>query len=249
MTTVLEAKNVFSGYGGAPVLRDLTLSVGAGEVVALFGPNGAGKTTTILTLAGELQPSQGEVFLLGSKTTAPLHRRARAGLALVPEERGIVRELSVRDNLRLGRATIDSAIAIFPELEPLQRRTAGLLSGGEQQMLSLARALAAEPSVMLVDELSLGLAPIVVKRLLRAVKETAATGVGVLLVEQYAHRAIEIADRAYVLNRGQIVYEAGAAELPRLPDELESIYMRGASTTATDKHGEGTEGLGTPTNQ
>jgi len=144
---------------------------------------------------------------------------------------------------QLGRATIDSALAIFPELEPLQRRTAGLLSGGEQQMLSLARALAANPSVMLVDELSLGLAPIVVKRLLHAVKDTAARGVGVLLVEQYAHRAIEIADRAYVLNRGQIVHEAASAELPRLADELESIYMQGASTTATDQDGDTPEGL------
>lgn len=230
MTPVLEAQNLVVGYGGPPILRDINLSVEPGEVVALFGPNGAGKTTTILTLAGELKPTEGRTILSGSPTTSPLYRRARKGLALVTEERAIIRELSVKDNLRFGRGTVDKALELFPELEPLVSRRAGLLSGGEQQMLALARALAGEPTVLLIDELSLGLAPIIVGRLLSAVKATALAGSGVLIVEQYVHRALEIADAAYVLNRGRLVHHARGAELTGLADRIETIYMQGVPT-------------------
>ena len=152
------------------VVRGLDLRVEPGEVVALIGPNGAGKTTTLLTLSGELPPIAGEVRFNGEVTKAPLFKRARRGLGFVTEERSVFMRLSTADNLRLARVPRRDATALFPELEPLMGRRTGLLSGGEQQMLALARALARKPTMLLADELSLGLAPLVVQRLLRAVR-------------------------------------------------------------------------------
>lgn len=203
---VLEAVRLESGYGDLAVIRDISLSVNAGEVVSLLGPNGAGKTTLMLALAGELPVMHGEIRWMGRRTQEPPYRRAQRGLGFVPEGRSVVSSLSTADNLRLGRGGVDRAVAFFPELRGLLSRPAGLLSGGEQQMLAMARTLAASPTALLVDELSLGLAPVIVSRLMSVVREAAdRTGVAVLLVEQQVKRAFDICDRWFVLKRGELV--------------------------------------------
>ncbi|MEA2168250.1 MAG: hypothetical protein QOF76_1550 [Solirubrobacteraceae bacterium] len=230
--TVLAARAVDAGYAGQPVVHGLELEVRAGEVVCLLGPNGAGKTTTMLTLSGELPQIAGDVELFGATTTAPLHRRARAGLGYVTEERSVFKAMSARDNLRCGGVEPDSAIALFPELEKCMERRGGLLSGGEQQMLSLARALGRSPKLLLADELSLGLAPIVVDRLLAAVRAAASDdGMGALIVEQHARKALRYADRAYVMARGRIVMALSADEARAQFGEIESAYLSGAKVT------------------
>jgi branched-chain amino acid transport system ATP-binding protein len=197
-----------------------------GEAVALLGANGAGKTTTLLTLAGDLPQLGGEVWLDGSATKAPLHRRANAGLSFVTEERSVFMRLSVAENLRVGRTDTGRALELFPELRPLLRRRAGLLSGGEQQMLSLARALARRPKLLLIDELSLGLAPLVVVRLLDAVRHAAREeGVGVLLVEQHVKQALRVADEVLVMQRGEIVLRGKTEEVKSQLDDLEAAYL------------------------
>jgi branched-chain amino acid transport system ATP-binding protein len=206
------------------------LSVVAGEVVCLLGPNGAGKTTTMLTLSGELPQIAGEIELFGAATKAPLHRRVRAGLGYVTEERSVFKALSARDNLRCGGVDPAGAIALFPELEQCMDRRGGLLSGGEQQMLSLARALGRAPKLLLADELSLGLAPIVVDRLLAAVRRAATEdGMGALIVEQHARKALRHADRAYVMSRGRLVMSLSAAEARARLAEIETAYLAGAT--------------------
>ena len=200
---LLECRGLAAGYGALAVVRDLDLRVEAGEVVALIGPNGAGKTTTLLTLAGELPAISGEVVFRGAATKAPLFRRARQGMGFVTEERSVFMQLSTEENLRVAGVARADAVALFPELEPLMGRTAGLLSGGEQQMLTLARAVARDPSLLLVDELSLGLAPVIVRRLLQTVRRVATErSTGILLVEQHVRQALHIADRVYVMQRG-----------------------------------------------
>jgi ABC-type branched-subunit amino acid transport system ATPase component len=222
---LLEAKQMSTGYGRVAIVRDLDLRVNRGEVVVLLGPNGAGKTTTILTLAGLLPLQSGTVEWLGRPTTSPLHRRVREGLALVPEERATIAKLTTRGNLRLGAGPEERALELFPELRPLLDRRAGLLSGGEQRMLALARALAADPSMLLADELSLGLAPRIVRRLLLAVRGAADRGAGVLLVEQHARQALAIADRAYVLRRGTVVMTGSASQIMTDLGDVESAYL------------------------
>ena len=222
----LEARGLTAGYGDVPVVHDIDLCVGDGEVVALLGPNGAGKTTTLLALGGVL-PATGEVRYDDRPMTGPLHRRARRGLGLITEERAVFRQLSTRINLSLGAGGVDGALAVFPELERLLDRKAGLLSGGEQQMLVLARALAAGPRLLLVDELSLGLAPLMVTRLLAALGAAARDGMSVLLVEQHARQALEVADRAYVLLRGNIELDGTGAELLEQLPEIERTYLGG----------------------
>jgi len=226
---VMEARGLSSGYGPVPVVRDLDLAVRPGEVVALLGANGAGKTTTLLTLAGELPPTAGATAWKGAVTTAPLHLRARDGLALITEERSVFMRLSVADNLRLGRGTPERACDDFPELAPLLDRPAGLLSGGEQQMLTLARALAAEPTLLLADEVSLGLAPLIVERLFRAIRAFADAGGAVLLVEQQPARALRVADRAYVMQRGRVALEGPSGEVLERLGEVEDLYISAAS--------------------
>jgi branched-chain amino acid transport system ATP-binding protein len=227
---VLEAKGLSCGYGNMSVVRDLDLPVVAGEIAALIGPNGAGKTTTLLTLAGELTPIAGEVWWQGEPTTAPMHRRCREGLSYVTEERSVIMKLTTYENLRLANVTVESATGLFPELERLLKVPAGLLSGGEQQMLTVARALGRNPTAMLLDELSLGLAPIIVHRLLHAVRDASKErGVGVLLVEQHVRQALEVADRVYVMQRGRIVMSGTAEEIKgRLP-EIEAAYLTSSS--------------------
>ncbi len=226
-TPLLAASGLSAGYGSLAAVRELDIAVHAGEVVALLGPNGAGKTTTIRTLAGAIAPLGGEVLWKGRPTRARMHRRAREGLAYVPEERSVFMGLTAAENLRVGDGSPEKALELFPELEPHLKRKAGLLSGGQQQILTLARALATEPQVLLADELSLGLAPMIVNRLLQAVREAADRGVGVLLVEQHARQALATADRVYVLQRGRVALEGTAEEILDRLDEVEQTYLEG----------------------
>ncbi len=228
---LLQVEGLSAGYGELPAIRDVDLTVHAGEVVALLGPNGAGKSTTLLTLAGELPPLGGRVTYLGRADNDPLHRRVREGLGFVPDDRSVFQSLSVAANLRLGPGPSEAALELFPELRPLLGRRAGLCSGGEQRILSLARALAARPRLLLVDELSLGLAPLVVRRLLEAIRGAADNdGVGVLLVEQHAGEALRVADRACLLHRGRVVLESSSADLFDDPQSLERAYLHGVVT-------------------
>ncbi|MBV9660752.1 MAG: ABC transporter ATP-binding protein [Acidimicrobiales bacterium] len=222
---LIETRGLSLGYNKIPVVRDLDLHVREGEVVCILGANGAGKTTTILGLAGELSPMSGEIHWLGKPVKSPLHVRARQGLAFVPEERSVIFGLSVLDNLRLGQGDVDAALELAPELRDMRHKRAGLLSGGEQQILTLARALASNPRLLIADELSLGLAPLVVERLLLAARRAADRGIGVLLVEQHIRSALAVADRALVLRRGQVVLQGTAAELSSRTAEIEASYM------------------------
>ncbi|HEY7105765.1 MAG TPA: ABC transporter ATP-binding protein [Acidimicrobiia bacterium] len=223
---LLECRGLAGGYGGRAVVRDVDLRVGAGEVVALIGPNGVGKTTTLLTLSGELPALGGDVVFRGAPTKSPLFRRARRGMGFVTEERSVFMSLTAEENLRIAGVTPSQAAEIFPELERLMKRSAGLLSGGEQQMLTLARAVARDPRVLLIDELSLGLAPLIVKRLLDAVRQVASErSTGVLLVEQHVRQALNIADRVYVMQRGRIAMSGTADEVSGRIDEVEATYL------------------------
>jgi branched-chain amino acid transport system ATP-binding protein len=231
MTVLLEARKLSAGYGGVAVLRDLDLEIHAGEMVALLASNGAGKTTTMLTLCGEIPPLSGEVHWRGSPTRMPFHRRAREGLSFVSEQRWVFMNMTTADNLRLGSGGIDNALDLFPELRPHLKRKAGLLSGGQQQLLALARALATEPRVLLADELSLGLAPLIVERLLQALREATDRGVGVLIVEQHVRQALAVADRAYVLHRGSVAISGTSAEILSRMSEVERLYLAPPVTT------------------
>lgn len=222
---VIRAVGASAGYGKVPILDHVDLHVLPGEVVALLGANGAGKTTLLRMLAGVLPTTDGTIELIGHGTTKPLHQRSRAGLSYVTEERSIFRGLTTAQNLRLGRGDVDMALELVPELRPLLSRKAGLLSGGEQQMLTLARALAAQPRVLLADELSIGLAPLIVRRLFDAVRAAADLGLGVLLVEQQARSVLPYCDRAYVLRRGQIVMDTSGDDLLSRVDEVEAHYL------------------------
>lgn len=226
---VLECRGLVAGYGDVPVLKGVDLSVRPGEVVALLGANGAGKTTLLLSLAGELPLLSGQVIDAGVPTSAALHRRARQGLALVPEERSVFRGLTCLENLRIGDANPEAALTLFPDLRPRLKVRAGLLSGGEQQMLSLGRALSRKPRVLLADELSLGLAPLMVKRLLDAVRRAADEGCAVLLVEQHVRHALQVADTVHVLKRGRVELSGAAADLRGRVAEIEERYLSSAA--------------------
>ena len=229
--TALKIDEVSAGYAGAEVIRNISITVGAGEVVALFGPNGAGKTTTLRVISGIIRPSHGTVWYFGADLARQSPTlRARAGIAHVPEGRGIFYSLTVAEHFRLGYRGehIDPAIVYeyFPALEPLKDRRAGLLSGGEQQMLAVGRALGRRPKLLLLDELSLGLAPLLVERLLPVVRLYARdSGCAVLLVEQHVQLATEIADRCYVLSHGDIVLHETGERLMKDPSLLVASYV------------------------
>lgn len=215
---VLAIENLTVGYDAA-VVRELDLEVRAGEVVALLGANGAGKTTTLRAISGILAPMEGRImFAGGDMAPRSISQRARLGIAHVPDNRGLFFGLTVDEHLRLGHRgeTLDrdAAFEYFPKLVELRDRRAGLLSGGEQQMLAMARALARHPKLLMLDELSLGLAPIIVERLLPVVRNYATdSGCGVLIVEQHIHLALTIADRGYVLSHGHLQMHESADAL------------------------------------
>lgn len=234
----LAARNLVVSRENRQIVRDVDLDVLPGRVTALLGANGAGKTTLIEGLTGRLPVTSGDVLIDGRSCTRdrPV-RRARAGLATVEQGRTVFTSMTVADNLRIAaddRAAIDAALEHFPELRPKLGLRAGLLSGGEQQMLVLARALVSSPRVLLIDEMSLGLAPVVVRRLLPLLREMAvASSLGVLVVEQFAVLALQAADDAYVLRRGGLTYAGPAADLAADPDRLHEAYFGAGPSGST----------------
>jgi branched-chain amino acid transport system ATP-binding protein len=231
VTVALEIAELTAGYDQAPVIRDVGLTVDAGEVVALLGANGAGKTTTLRVVSGIVKPIAGSVSLHGEDLASlSPSARARRGVAHVPEGRGIFFGLTVAEHFRLGHRgeELDVALAYeyFPKLGEMRQRRVGLLSGGEQQMLAIGRALARHPSLLMLDELSLGLAPVIVEDLLPIVRNYARdSNCAVLLVEQHVHLALEAADRGYVLSHGEIVLHKTADELRRDRHLLVASYL------------------------
>ncbi len=229
----LAVRDLSAGYRGVPVVRELNLEVRPGEVVALLGPNGAGKTTTLETIAGLNRPISGTVELSGQNVGGePAHVLARRSLALVPEGRALFPGLTVREHLRLagGRgqraSREEELLEMLPELRKCLGRKAGLLSGGEQQMLAVGRALVMRPRLLLVDEMSLGLAPVIVERLLPILRRAAdELGSSVLFVEQHVALALEISDRAYVMTHGRIRLEGPAVELRERRELLAASYL------------------------
>jgi len=221
--------------GGRPVVREVSMEIPPGQVTTLLGANGAGKSTLVLAVAGLLRTSGGRVLLGDRDLTGLRPERVRAaGVAVVPEGRRLLSGLTVQDNLRIATYSlsrsdatsgVEYALELFPELEKRWHATARLLSGGEQQMVVLAQALVSQPKIVLVDELSLGLAPVVVKRLVPTLESVAAKGVGVLLIEQFAHVALGLAETAYVLEGGRIHYHGSAQRLKDEPEILHSAYL------------------------
>ncbi len=234
---LLEIDSLTVRYGSISAVRQATIGVEAGEVVGLIGPNGAGKTTTLASVAGLLTPAEGRVRLDGTDVTGwPPDRMLRAGLALVPEHRRIFTDLSVVENLRVGGVTataadrssrLDEMVELFPVLESKWTTTAGFLSGGEAQQLAIARALMSRPSVLLMDEPSLGLAPALVDVVFALIERLRAEGTTLLVVEQNATRMLDVADRAYVMRSGEIAVTGSAAEMQANPDLFESYISTG----------------------
>ena len=231
--------------GGRAVVREVSLDVPPGEVTTLLGPNGAGKSTLVLAVGGILRPSGGTIVLGDADLTRARPEAIRsAGVAIVPEGRRLLPELTVEDNLRVATYTLSRderkeriayALELFPGLEARWKAPSRLLSGGEQQMVVLAQALVSRPRIVIVDELSLGLAPIVVKSLVPTLEEVARSGVGILLIEQFAHVALGLANTAYVLEGGRIRYHGTAAELKSRPDLLHSAYLMRAQLPNGDE--------------
>lgn len=232
---MLEIENLKVGYGKKPVLKDVSLSIAAGEVVALVGPNAAGKSTTLRTLAGLKRPDGGSIRLMGQNIeAASTVDRVRRGLVLVPEGRQIFPRMTVMQNLQMGayhrpdRNRVDGELerifAMFPRLGERRDQLAGSMSGGEQQMLAIGRGLLAKPKLMLLDEPTLGLAPIVIEELGRIVRMLAAEGLTILLAEQNAAMALGCCDRAYLIDSGTMVMAGSAAELGEA-DQIKDMYL------------------------
>lgn len=239
---MLEVRNICVNYGAIKALHGVNLRVEQGEIVTLIGCNGAGKTTTLRAISGLLRPASGEIVYRGERidTVAP-HEIVRRGLVQAPEGRGIFSNMSVEENLDLGgfvrhdreglAKDRERALSLFPRLRERLSQSAGTLSGGEQQMLAIARALLARPSLLLLDEPSLGLAPQIVQVIFNIIREINASGTTILLVEQNAHMALKVAKRAYVLEVGKVVMEGPAAELAA-SEEVQDAYMGRRRSTA-----------------
>jgi branched-chain amino acid transport system ATP-binding protein len=220
VTPVLELRGVSASYGATAVLRDVSLTVAPGSVTALIGPNGAGKTTSLRVASGLMRATSGQVLVDGIDVTATsAAHRAKGGMCHVPEGRGVYRNLTVRENLLMqassanAKESIEIATSAFPRLGERLSQKAGTLSGGEQQMLALSAAYVAEPTLVLVDEPSLGLAPIIVDLVFEFLQTLREKGIALLLVDQYALRTLSIADHAYVLRRGEIAFDGSANDL------------------------------------
>lgn len=221
---LLEINHLFVNYGGIQALKDVNLVVNSGEVVTLIGANGAGKSTTLRAISRLIDPKSGDIIYSGRKITRrPAHEVVRLGIAHSPEGRRVLARQTVLDNLELGayirsdpaeiKADIDRQFELFPRLAERRHQLAGTLSGGEQQMLAIARALMSRPKLLLLDEPSLGLAPAIVREIFSIIENLRATGVTILLVEQNAHLALEIGDRGYVLEAGSITLVGKASDL------------------------------------
>lgn len=232
MMRALNLRDLTAGHHGVAAVRELNLHVELGEIVALIGPNGAGKTTTLDTVAGLLRPIGGSVEVQGAlvKSTSDAARHA---LSYLPERRGLFSQLTVRENLMLRAKSRKRGAALltqYPVLTKLSDRQSGLLSGGEQQVLALACALASEPRVLLIDEMTMGLAPVIVSELMGLVRSTVdERGIGVLLVEQHVEAALTLADRAYVLQHGRVTMSGTSAQLRERIDDLHESYVPGKS--------------------
>jgi branched-chain amino acid transport system ATP-binding protein len=231
---MLELRGIEAGYGEHTVLRDVSLTVQRGTVVAVLGPNGAGKTTLLRVASGLLKPSTGAVMLDGEDVTRTRpYARARRGLCHIPEGRGIYPTLTVRENLVLHShkgeeaAALDRAISAFPVLGEKLRQPAGQLSGGQQQMLSLVRAYLTDPKLVLVDEASMGLAPVVIDRIFEFLGQIASSGTALLIVEQYVNRALALADRVYLLNKGSVAFTGKSQDVG---DDLFAHYLGAAAS-------------------
>jgi branched-chain amino acid transport system ATP-binding protein len=227
--SALETENLKVNRGGLPVIRGASLKVDEGTITVLLGANGAGKTTLLEGIAGAVKSSGGAIRVGGVQieSLSP-YKRARHGLSLVEQGRAVFKDLTVEENLNVARrddVATDEAFEIFPELVPRRHVRSGLLSGGEQQMLLIGRALLAKPKVLLIDEMSLGLAPLIVQRLMRLTRDLAKGGLSILLVEQFASLALAVGHRAYVLRRGEIAYDGNCADLRKDPKLLHKLYF------------------------
>jgi branched-chain amino acid transport system ATP-binding protein len=235
---LLEVQGIELAYGEVPACRELSFEVAEGEIVALIGANGAGKSTTLRGVAGAMQPRKGRIRFRGADVTGlASHERLSAGIALVPEGRRVFPALRVRENLEIGgfklrrdaprlRRQLERMMDMFPRLRERTAQAAGTLSGGEQQMLALGRALMSEPQLLCMDEPSLGLAPLVVQDIFRAIRAVNATGTSILLVEQNARYALETASRGYVLQTGRIIAAESCANLKHDPRVKEAYLGR-----------------------
>ena len=234
---MLKVENLVVKYGMIEAIKGISFEVNDGEIVTLIGSNGAGKTTTMQTISGLLKPSEGSILLDGTDLTKiPPHKIVPMGLAQVPEGRRVFAQQTVEENLDLGaycrkdkegiKADLENVFELFPRLEERRKQPAGTLSGGEQQMLAMARALMAKPKIMLMDEPSMGLSPLLVKEIFRIIENINKQGTTVLLVEQNAKMALAIADRAYVLETGKIILEGTGAELAA-SEQVRKAYLGG----------------------
>jgi branched-chain amino acid transport system ATP-binding protein len=233
--TLLELQNLEAGYGEVQVLWGISLTVKRGQLTTILGANGAGKTTTLRALMGSISPWKGRVIFEGEDVTRlPPHAKAARGLVLVPEGRQLFAQMSVEENLEMGafsrRAAskfadrLDQVFTLFPRLKDRRWQKAGTMSGGEQQMLAIARGLMSDPDVLMIDELSLGLAPVLVSQLFATLKRLKGTGLTILLVEQNVHLALAISDHAYVVAEGRLFTEGPPAVLQQMP-EIRRAYL------------------------
>lgn len=237
MDTLLKVENIDVFYGGIHAIKDISLEVGRGEIVTLIGANGAGKSTTLRTISGILKPKKGKIFFEGEEISKkPAFKIVKSGISQVPEGRRVFSNMSVYENLELGayarqdkdgiEADRKKVFELFPRLAERKNQNAGTLSGGEQQMLAMGRALMSRPRLLLLDEPSMGLAPLLIREIFNIIQDINETGTTVLLVEQNANMALSIADRAYVLETGRITLSGDAKELAA-SEEVRKAYLGG----------------------